>query len=256
MTNLKYISNKMIIFSLAYFLVIVAAGVVIASRGFSNSLFDYISNLQVGGSASAFTISTGVLPLFALVIPLLIDQMESDMIVIRIKQKENLLSQYFTFSILISVLFTILMAAGGIIGSLLASGHIDNLWGTKEGAIYFLLENKSHFPFYVPEVSSVKVWAYLLSSRFLALLFIATFVIFLKCILKKNSYVFFAAIILIGTDGIFPERYSLFLGRARIEMDTWIDHAGQLFNLVYFVLGIVIFFFACLKMYEKKEFYH
>lgn len=256
MTDFRYISNRMVIFSLAYFLVIVAAGVVIASRGFSNSLFDYVSNLQIGGSASAFTLSTGVLPLFAVVIPLLIDQKESDMIVIRMKKKEQLFYQHFIFSVLISVLFTLLMAAGGIIGSLLEIGHIGNLWDAKEGAIYFLLDNKSFFPFYAPEVTTVKVWAYLLSSRFLATLFIATCVIFLKCILKKNSYVFFAAIILIGTDGIFPERYSLFLGRASIEMDTWIDHAGQLFNLVYFVLGIVIFFFACLKMYEKKEFYH
>lgn len=254
MINFRFISKRMAILSLVYFMFIVIMST--KTRGISNSLFDFVANIRWGGSASVLTLTLGVLPLLALVLPLLMDRLESDMIVIRIKQKRRLFYGHFSLSIFISAFFTFLMAISGIVGSLIATGHVDNLWGTKEGTIYFLLENKSYFQLYPPHVTSGKIWTYLLSSRFLAILFMATFVIFLKAFLRKNIYVFFISLIILGSDGLFTDRFSLFLGRVGITLDTWISPGDQLFNLIYLALWIIVMSFLCIKLYDKKEFYH
>ncbi|PLR78603.1 hypothetical protein CU633_05080 [Bacillus sp. V3-13] len=255
MIDLKNISIRMLILIIAYFIGIVIVSVITADNAISNSLFDYVSNVRWGGSAGIMPLVLGALPIFAIILPLLMDQFERDTFVLRIKQKRNLFYNHFIFSIFLSACFTIIMALGGIIASFILTGHINNLWGSEEGMVYFLLDNKEYFPLYVPHVTSVKVWAYVLSSRFLAILFIATCVIFLKLILKKNIYVFFAALVILGTDGLVPEQFSLFLGRARITLETWITPADQWFNLVYFVFGIFVLSLICLRIYDKKEFY-
>lgn len=251
----KYISKKMVVLSLAYFMVITISSIVSATKGISNSLFDYILNFRGGGSASVLTLTVGVLPILALVIPMLMDQFESDMIVVRVRRKRKLFYEHFNLSIYVSACLTILMALSGIAASLIATGHANNLWGTKEGTLYFWLDNKNYFPLYISHVTSLKVWGYILTSRFLAILFIATCIIFLKLILRKNIYVFFVSLILLGIDGFSSERLSLFMGRARMKMDTWLAPEDQLFNLGYFILVIIILSLICLKRYDKKEFY-
>ncbi|MFC4619986.1 hypothetical protein ACFO4N_14830 [Camelliibacillus cellulosilyticus] len=213
-----------------------------------------MSNFRGGGSADVLPIVLGALPIIAIVLPLLIDHWETDMIVIRIKKKQRLFYDHLVFSFLISMFFTIIIAISGLIGAFIVTGHIQNLWGSKTGTLYFLLENKSFFPLFIPHVTSLKVWAYLISSRFLAILFISVCVIFLKVLIKKNSLVFFITLILLGTDGLFTERFSLFLGRIRITMDTWLSPSEQWFNLIYLFLWIVVLSFLCLKFYENKEF--
>ncbi|MDC3414319.1 hypothetical protein NC797_14905 [Aquibacillus sp. 3ASR75-11] len=256
MIEFKFASNKLFVLSVVYFMAVIIVSILSgAANGVSNSLFDYVSNNRGGGSASIMPLVLGVLPVIALVLPLMIDQLEKDMIVLRLKHKRKLFYSHFIFSILTSAFFTLVMVLGGIIASFILTGNIDNLWGTKEGTIYFLLDNKAYFPLYIPSVTSVKVWAYIISSRFLATLFIATCVIFLKLILKKNIYVFFVALILFGTDAFFSGRYSLFLGKTRINLETWISPEDQMFNIVYFIFGIVIVYLICLRNYDKKEFY-
>lgn len=255
MTEFKYISMKTMIISFAYFMGMIIFSIIVAARGTSNSLFDFVSNFRGGGSADMLAIILGVLPIIAFVFPLLMDRKETDMVVIRIKRKQKLFYDHFVLSLMISAIFTIIMAISGIISAYIVTGHVQNLWGTKAGTLYFLLENKSFFPLYIPHVTSFKVWAYLLGSRFLATLFIAIFVVFLKTVLKKNAWVFFFTLILLGTDGLFTDRFSLFLGRVQIKMDTWLSPSDQWFNLIYFILWIVILSFLSLKFYEKKEFF-
>jgi hypothetical protein len=156
----------------------------------------------------------------------------------------------------LAVFLTFMIAVIGIVGSFIGNGHLHNLWGDQTGTLYFWLDHKSDFGLYLSHVTTLKIWSYLLLSRFLAILFIGITVIFFKLIVKKNIFVFFLSILLVGTDGFLPERFSVFLGRARITTDTWIAPVDQLFNLVYFLLAITVLSFICLKIYEKKEFYH
>lgn len=246
MNPLFYFSKKLWVFSCFYLIGIIIIGVVIASKGISNSLFDYEMNFREGGSASTLILLIGVLPALSLSLPLLIDRMENDMVVLRVKQKRQLFYNLFFFSIWLSVCFTFLMAFGGMIGSYLYTGQVHNLWVTKKGTIYYLLKNKEYFPFYISHVTSFKVWTYLLISRFLVVLFIATFLIFLKAFLKKNNYVFLIALIFV----------SFFLGKFRIKMGTWLSPEDLIFNLVSFIVIIIVCSVLSLNLYKKKEFYH
>jgi len=102
------------------------------------------------------------------------------MVVIRIRNKKELFYQHLVFSIVISAIFVILMVLAGGMASNLLTGNVKNLWPTEKGSIYFYLENKTSFPIYIPHLTSFKVWLYLISSRFLAILSIAVLLIFLK----------------------------------------------------------------------------
>lgn len=255
MLDFKYVTPKMMAVGLAYFIFINGLSIVNASKGMSNSLFDYVINMRGGGSADILTLVLGVLPLFSLIIPLLMDQTERSAVVLRVRRKRRLYMSHVFFAAMVSALLTATMALTGLFASWIETGHVHNLWGSEKGTIYFLLDDKNVFPLYIPHVTSVKVWAYILSSRFLALLFIAVFVIFLKASIKKNVYVFFTSLILLGTDGLFSERWSLFLGKAQIKLETWLAPTEQIFNLTYFLLGIAVMFFIGAKIYDRKEFY-
>lgn len=251
----KYVPKKAFIYFMAYFLLIMIVSIKVADRESSNSLFDYIVNLRTGGSASIMTLVFGVLPIMAILFPSMIDKYEQDIVVLRIKQKRKLLNRHFIFSIFLSGLFTIVMMMGGIFASWFLNGHIENLWPSKKGTVYFLIENKDFFPQYIPYFESIKVWGLIISSRFLSILFIATAVIFLKTVIKKNILVFFSAIIILGTDGILFNQFSLFLGKAKMNLDTWLDSGEQWFNFLYFILVITVFYLVSRKIYDKKEFY-
>ena len=152
---------------------------------------------------------------------------------------------------------TLIIVASGIAAAFIITGHVQNLWGTKAGSLYFLLDNKALFPLYIPHVTSIKIWAYIISSRFLATLFICVWVILLKLLLKKNIYAFFVSLILLTmTDSFLPEQYNLFLGRTKVSMDAWLDTESLLFNIGYFLLVIIVLFFFCTNRYDKKEFYY
>ncbi|TCP29946.1 hypothetical protein EV207_10740 [Scopulibacillus darangshiensis] len=256
MIELKYISKRMLLLSFSYLLLIITFSIVRVSRGTGNSLFDYILNMRWGGSASLVTLTIGIIPILSISIPLIMDRLENEMIITRIRWKRKLFYGHFAFFFLISGFLTILITVSGVIGSLIATGQAQNLWGTKKGMIYFLLDNKAYFSFYPPHVTSFKVWVYLLSSRFLAILFITTFIFLLKLILKKNVYVFFTSLVFLGTDGLHINHFSLFLGRARITLETWISPEDQIFNIIYFILMIIVFYFLCKKIYDRKEYYH
>lgn len=146
----------------------------------NNSLFDFIVHPLSGGSAGTLTIFLGIYPVLAILIPLIVDKMENDMVVIRIQNKKELFYQHLVFSIVISAIFVILMVLAGGMASNLLTGNVKNLWPTEKGSIYFYLENKTSFPIYIPHLTSFKVWLYLISSRFLAILSIAVLLIFLK----------------------------------------------------------------------------
>lgn len=251
----KYVPKKALIYFMAYFLLIMIVSIKVADKESSNSLFDYLVNLRMGGSASIMTLVFGVLPILAILLPTMIDKFEQDIVVLRIKQKGKLLNRHFIFSFFLSAFFTIVMIMGGIFASWFINGHIENFWPTKEGTVYFLIENKDSFPQYIPYFESIKVWVGIISSRFLSILFIATAVIFLKTVLKKNSLVFFSAIIILGTDGILFNQFSLFLGKAKMNLDTWLNPEEQWFNFLYFILVITVFYLVSRKIYDKKEFY-
>ncbi|GAE48053.1 hypothetical protein JCM21738_5128 [Mesobacillus boroniphilus JCM 21738] len=118
-----------------------------------------------------------------------------------------------------------------------------------------MIENKDSFSQYISYFENIRVWGSIISSRFLSVLFIATAVIFLKTVLKKNILVFFSAIIILGTDGILFNQFSLFLGKAKMNLDTWLDSEEQWFNFLYFILVITVFYLVSRKIYDKKEFY-
>ncbi|WP_346207983.1 hypothetical protein NSS91_01350 [Caldifermentibacillus hisashii] len=139
----------------------------------------------------------------------------------------------------------------------LLTGSVKNLWPTEKGSIYFYLENKTSFPIYIPQLTSFKVWLYIISSRFLAILSIAVLLIFLKLVLKKNSYVLLVSLLfLLGSGGLFPGHFHLFLGYIDIDPELWISPEHQLFTLVYHLFWIVLLFILCQWLYKKKEFYH
>ncbi|GAA0608504.1 hypothetical protein GCM10009001_27310 [Virgibacillus siamensis] len=256
MLEYKYCTKKMMFFSIGYTLVIAILSTVYAANGFSNSLFDYIVNLRSGGSMNVITFYVGVLPTLAILLPILMDRMENDFIISRIKEKNKLLNQHIIFAAIISVIIIVLLAMTGIIGSFVAVGHIHNLWPTEQGMVYLILENKMHFPLYVNHVTSVKVWSYLLTSRFLVTVIIAFIIIFLKTILRNNMYVFFVSQMFFWIDSFLPKGFSLFTGKIRTGLDTWLSLQEQLFNFVYLILVIVILYLVCRRLYKTKEFYH
>ncbi|WP_077324724.1 hypothetical protein [Virgibacillus siamensis] len=251
----KYCSKKMVFFSIGYILVIAILCTVYAANGFSNSLFDYIVNLRSGGSMSVLTFYVGVLPTLAILIPVLIDQLENDIVITRIKEKRKLLNQHMVFAVIMSALITFLLAITGVVSSFVAVGHIDNLWPTQQGMVYLILENKMHFPLYVDHVTSMKVWGYLLLSRFLMTIMIAFIIILLKAVLQKNVFVFFVTQIVFWADSFLPQEFSLFTGKLRVGLDTWLSPQEQVFNIIYTTLVIVILYLICSRLYRKKEFY-
>lgn len=256
MLRMNWTSTLMKLITFFYFILILVISILNALNGISNSMFDFLANNQGGGSASVLTLLLGVFPVIAFILPSLMDHLEKSMIVSRIKEKRKLVYRYFAFSIWISFILTIMIALAGIIGAFLSTGQLTNLWCSKTGSIYFLLDNKNYFPLYVPHVTSFKVWTYLLCSRFIAILFICTFLIFLKAIFKKNIYVFCTAFILLGTDGLFPGHFSIFLGRVSVQLNIWLSPEEQLFNVIYFVILIAILLLICVKLYNRKEFLH
>ncbi|MCM3738561.1 hypothetical protein M3215_22990 [Bacillus cytotoxicus] len=252
----NYLSPLMILLSFTYFMIVCVGNTIGATRGMSNSLFDYIVNLRGGGSCGNGLLLFGILPILALLLPLLMDRMENEMIITRLQNKRALLYEHFLFSIGISVIFTSLMALVGIVVAFVETGKLTNLWGTKEGMLYFLLDNKSTFSAYLPHVTSGKIWLYVLASRFLAVLFMAMFIIFLKLVLKKNIYVLFVSLVLFASDGYVSTDTPIFIKKIDISIDTWLKSNDQLFNLIYFIVWIVLLFLISMKQYDKKEFYH
>ncbi|MEK4974927.1 hypothetical protein NSQ89_21620 [Niallia sp. FSL R7-0648] len=255
MINLKLLNKRTYFLVIIYLAIITVASVVSAKRDGGNSLFDYVVNLRFGGTASDFVLLMGVFPLISIIIPVLIDQMEKEMFVLRIWDKKRVFKNHFIFSIIISVFFIIWMVASGVISSFIINGHINNLWQTREGTVYFLLEKKEIFEMYIPYFVSWKVWLYIIASRFLGILFMSLFILLLKTIIKKNTFIFFLALFLFGVDGLLPNDFSFFLGRMQITLDTWVSVEEKLFNVIYFLLGITICWYICFKRYEKKEFY-
>jgi len=254
MIDIRFVTWKILLLSAFYFFIILSGSIAIAAKMGSHSLFDFIVHLQSGGSAGNFTLAFGTLPLLAFLLPSLIDLTERDHIVLRLQNKTTLYRHHILFSIIASGIFVSLMALAGLAASMVLVGHTDNLWTTKQGSVYFLLENKELFPLYISKVASWKVWGYILASRFLATLFMSLLIIALKLLLRKNILVFFSALLLLGTDALLPRGFSLFLGRTRIDLETWLSPADQWFNLVYFSLGIVLLFFLSGNLYRKKEF--
>lgn len=256
MIDFRHLSLKMGLLSVGYFSIILAGSSIAASRIGSNSLFDFVANLQSGGTTGNFVLAIGALPLLAFILPSLIDMSEQDHMVLRLQDKTRLYTHHFTFSVIASGVLTLLMALAGILASTLVVGHVDNLWTTKQGTVYFLLKNKDLLQLYIPNLLSWKLWAYILASRFLALLFMASSIIALKLLLQKNTLVFFSALILFATDALLPQGFSLFLGRTNIKLDTLLSPSELWFNLVYFLLGIVLLSILCRYLYRKKEFYN
>lgn len=235
-------------------MVVVFASIYSATRPFNNSLFDYVINLRGGGGANMLTLNMGVLPIFALLIPLIIDNLESEMVVLRIRNKREIFYKYLIFIFIFSAIMTLCMVLSGIVASLIFTGNVENLWGDKLGALYYLLDNKAYFQLYIPHVKTVNLFAYIISSRFFALVFMGIWIILLKITLKKNIYTFIASILLLNIiDDFLPIK--LFLGRARIPVDLLLDSSGQLFNLGYFLIVIFILSYICMIIYEKREFY-
>lgn len=252
----KFLPTRLFVICLAYFMIMVIVGIYSATRAFNNSLFDYVINLRGGGSADVIPIYLGALPILALMLPLLIDKFEGEMIVLRIQNKRKLFYQYLAFSIVLSAVLTLLMVVSGIVASLILTGNLDNLWGDKSGALYFILDNKAYFALYISHVTSGKIWSYIVSSRFLTLLFICSWILFLKLLLKRNIYTFIVSVLLLTLiDSFLPNQFNLFIGRSRIPLDLWLDPFGQLFNLGYFFLIIIILSYISLHLYDKKEFY-
>ncbi|TGA96895.1 hypothetical protein E4665_13615 [Sporolactobacillus shoreae] len=256
MMAIRYLPVKMTVLAFIYFLAVDVSSTLTAPKWAGNSLFDYVANVQWGGSMSVEVLLLGILPFFALVLPQLTDRFENHLMVVRIRDKGKVLNQLVVLSVCFAALLTLITAATGIIVSLLATGHLVNLWGSREGTIYFLLENKAYFPLYISHVTSLKIWIYLLSTRFMAILFIAVFILFLKIVLKKNVYVFFLSLLIFAGEGLISERFPLLLERVRITLDTWLSTTDQLFQVIYFLLGVTIFYFLSVRFYKYKEFYH
>ena len=78
----KFLSKRMLLIIMAYFMVIVIFSIYSATKVLNNSLFDYVLNLRGGGSADSFTLSIGALPILALMLPLIMDRFENEMIVL------------------------------------------------------------------------------------------------------------------------------------------------------------------------------
>ncbi|RYL87304.1 hypothetical protein [Sporolactobacillus sp. THM19-2] len=256
MMSIRYLPVRMTLLAFTYFLAIDLSSIAMAPKWAEDSLFDYVANVQWGGSMGVDALLLGVLPLLALVLPRLMDRFENHLVVVRIQDKGKVFDQLIALSVYMAALLTLVMAATGIVVSLLATGRMSNLWGSHVGTLYFLLENKTYFPIYVPHVTSIKIWIYLLSSRFVVILFMAVFILFLKIVLKKNIFVFFLSLFLFAGDGLISERFPLLLERVRITMDTWVSPTDQWFQVIYFILGITIFYFLSIRFYKNKEFYH
>ncbi|MEN0664886.1 hypothetical protein [Caldifermentibacillus hisashii] len=257
MIDIKYMPKLWVLLLFGYFLLLMILDIHQAREFISNSLFDFIVHPLSGGSAGTLTLFLGIYPVLAILIPLIVDKMENDMVVIRIRNKKELFYQHFIFSIVISAIFVIVMVLAGGMASNLLTGSVKNLWPTEKGSIYFYLENKTSFPIYIPQLTSFKVWLYIISSRFLAILSIAVLLIFLKLVLKKNSYVLLVSLLfLLGSGGLFPGHFHLFLGYIDIDPKLWISPEHQLFTLVYHLFWIVLLFILCQWLYKKKEFYH
>ena len=258
MLNFKFFSFKMGILSFIYISLILISNALLANDGINNSLFDFIASPNGGGSFSLSILILGILPVLVLIFPVIIDRIDSDMVIIRIKHKRKLVNNHFFFAFIISLIIVGILVLIGIVASLIHTGHLSNLWGTKNGSIYFYLEDKQYFPLYIPYVTTFKVWMYLILSRILAIYFMSSCIIFFKSILSKNIYVLFITFLLLATDSlfsIFTNRFSFFIEVVRIKMDTWLSPEDQLFSILYLLTGIIIFYLLSIKMYSKKEFY-
>ncbi|MED4850411.1 hypothetical protein P9386_00775, partial [Caldifermentibacillus hisashii] len=109
MIDIKYMPKLWVLLLFGYFLLLMILDIHQAREFISNSLFDFIVHPLSGGSAGTLTLFLGIYPVLAILIPLIVDKMENDMVVIRIRNKKELFYQHFIFSIVISAIFVIVM---------------------------------------------------------------------------------------------------------------------------------------------------
>ena len=250
-----FLSIGFVFICFSYYFLIVFFMTIQASNEMSNSLFDYVIHLRGGGSASTETIMLGVLPIILLLLPMYNDQIEKYMVILRLKDRRVIHKHQFFFSLTLAFFLTVWMVIIGVGDAWIEIGHLSNLWESKEGMFYYFLDNKATFSFYKPYITSGRVWFYILLSRFLAILCLTMFVWFLKLLLRKNVNVFFGVILFFSIDGLLSKKFSLFMGRVKVNLDTWASPGDQWFNLLYFVLVIIILYMINLKMYQNREFY-
>ncbi len=89
MIDLKYMPKLWVLLLFGYFLLIMILDIHQAREFISNSLFDFIVHPLSGGSAGTLTLFPGIYPVLAILIPLIVDKMENDMVVIRIRKKKS-----------------------------------------------------------------------------------------------------------------------------------------------------------------------
>lgn len=87
--NFNFFNKRMYYMGLIYLAIVTIASVASAQRDGGNSLFDYIVGLRFGGTASTFVLLIGVFPLIAMILPMLVDQMEQEMFILRIQDKKS-----------------------------------------------------------------------------------------------------------------------------------------------------------------------
>jgi hypothetical protein len=250
-----YISRKISAACFLYFFLIILASIVIANNGPSNSLFDYMINLQAGGSASDFVLLFGAVPIIALALPFIIDKIDNEMIVTRFQDKNKILKYHILFGFLASVIITIVMIISGWIAAYLLQGHIVNLWDNEAGMVYFLLDNKMHFPFYVPHVNTTKILSYIISTRFLFIFMVIMLTIFLKYLLRKNIYIFSILIVLFASNLLIIYDFHLLIEPIRFHITLILSTRDKLFNIVYLLFCISLLFILTKKLQDRKEFF-
>ncbi|SDJ81972.1 hypothetical protein [Sediminibacillus albus] len=251
-----YWSWKLLVAGLLYLLLVIMASIAMSLSGpYKHSLFDFIVNLRGGGSAGATVLLYGTLPIITLVFPLMIDRMETVIVVTRLKQQKQLFSQHVIFAVCFNFLLICLMAVAGLSAAYFLTGSLDNLWGEESGAIYYFLDNKAHFPFYVPHVTGWKVWFYIWSNRFFYLMMVSMFVLCFQTVFQKKTLTFIGMMILFGTPFPYLLDFSVFLHPIHIEMPLWLSWQDQMFNLVYLLFWNAVAYFLASRLYTKKEFF-
>lgn len=147
MIDIKYMPKLWVLLLFGYFLLLMILDIHQAREFISNSLFDFIVHPLSGGSAGTLTLFLGIYPVLAILIPLIVDKMENDMVVIRIRNKKELFYQHFIFSIVISAIFVIVMVLAGGMASNLLTGSVKIYGQQKKDQFIFILRIKHPFQF-------------------------------------------------------------------------------------------------------------
>ncbi|GGE53125.1 hypothetical protein GCM10011391_34990 [Pullulanibacillus camelliae] len=233
-----------------YLLTMMTRGAGSTDRGFFGLIAD-VGGLE--GSTNQFMFITVGIPLIVIVLTQYIESIEKGACLVKIGSRFHLWHRHVIVVICLSFVLTCLILIIAFLWAGCFAGF-NNTWVSRTGLISHELHDEVRFRGVVSHVVTYKVILIVFISKFLGLLTIAFFTLFLKQWLKNSALVLIILIALAGLDqtGVVP--ISFFTRAMTLSLQDWLYPMMAFYQCLYlFILSLVLYGVTGL-LYERKDF--